>query len=136
VKRLVAPAAGIAAVVVLVACGGDQAGEANGGPETLPLATESTTAVVLSVPPVSTSAAGESSGATSTGRDVTGTAVDGPVLRHPQRSETDEGLAAEIRGELQLEGECLYVAPVEGDAIRLCGRRVRTPNSPPDTNAG
>ena len=113
--RSVASAAGIAAVVVLVACGSDQAGEADGGPDTVPLATESATSVVLSVPSVSTSAAGESSGVTSIGRDVADAAVDGPVLRHPQRSERDEGLAAEIRGELQVEGECLYVAPGEGD---------------------
>jgi hypothetical protein len=37
-------------------------------------------------------------------------AVDGPVMRHPNRSGTAEGLAAEVRGVLELEQDCLYIA--------------------------
>lgn len=47
-----------------------------------------------------------SNGATSHGA---GGALDGPVMRHPQPASTDEGMAAEVRGVLQLEGSCLYV---------------------------
>lgn len=37
-------------------------------------------------------------------------AVDGPVMRHPNRSEIEEGPAAEVRGILELEQDCLYIA--------------------------
>jgi len=37
-------------------------------------------------------------------------AVDGPVLRHPASSGGGDGMAAEVRGVLELEGDCLYVA--------------------------
>ncbi len=40
---------------------------------------------------------------------VTASAVDGPVIRHPRRTDSEEGLAAEVRGVLQLEADCLYV---------------------------
>lgn len=36
--------------------------------------------------------------------------VDGPVMRYPERSSSQEGMAAEVRGVLELDGECLYVA--------------------------
>ena len=36
-------------------------------------------------------------------------AIDGPVIRYPQRSDDPEQLAALVRGTLQLEGPCLYV---------------------------
>jgi hypothetical protein len=47
-----------------------------------------------------------SDGATSNGPDG---ALDGPVMRYPQPASNDEGMAAEVRGVLQLEGSCLYV---------------------------
>jgi hypothetical protein len=47
-----------------------------------------------------------SNGATSHGADG---ALDGPVMRYPQPASTDEGMTAEVRGVLQLEGSCLYV---------------------------
>jgi hypothetical protein len=40
---------------------------------------------------------------------VTG-AVDGPVLRYPRPATDTAGMAAEVRGRLELEGSCLYVA--------------------------
>jgi hypothetical protein len=40
-------------------------------------------------------------------------AVDGPVIRYPQRSDDTEQLAALVRGTLQLEGPCLYLASLE-----------------------
>ena len=36
--------------------------------------------------------------------------VDGPVMRYPERSSSQEGMAAEVRGVLELDGEYLYVA--------------------------
>lgn len=36
--------------------------------------------------------------------------VDGPVMRYPNSSGGEAGLEAEIRGVLQLEGMCLYIA--------------------------
>jgi hypothetical protein len=53
---------------------------------------------------------GEGAGTTSgsTAAAVVG-AVDGPVMRHPAPSSSGEGMAAEVRGVLQLEGACLYV---------------------------
>jgi len=38
------------------------------------------------------------------------TGVDGPVMRHLERSSSQDGMAAEVRGVLELDGECLYVA--------------------------
>ncbi len=40
---------------------------------------------------------------------VASNAVDGPLIRHPNQSDSKEGLAAEVRGVLQLEADCLYV---------------------------
>jgi hypothetical protein len=40
----------------------------------------------------------------------TGAAVDGPVMRHPERSNSQAGMDAEVRGVLQLDGRCLYVS--------------------------
>ncbi len=37
-------------------------------------------------------------------------AVDGPVMRYPTSSDATNGMLAEVRGVLQLEGSCLYVA--------------------------
>lgn len=42
-----------------------------------------------------------------------GTPLDGPVMRYPVRSETNEGEGAEIFGVVQVEGECLYLAMEE-----------------------
>lgn len=36
-------------------------------------------------------------------------AVDGPLIRHPNRSDGEDWPAAEVRGVLQLEADCLYV---------------------------
>ena len=36
--------------------------------------------------------------------------VDGPVMRYPEPSSSQEGMTAEVRGVLELDGECLYVA--------------------------
>lgn len=38
------------------------------------------------------------------------TAVDGPVMRYPTPSSSVVGMAAEVRGVLQLEGSCLYIS--------------------------
>ncbi len=38
-----------------------------------------------------------------------GSSVDGPVLRYPAPADVDYGMAAEVRGVLQLEGTCLYI---------------------------
>jgi hypothetical protein len=37
-------------------------------------------------------------------------AVDGPVMRYPKPFDSGEGLAAEVRGVLELDGACVYVA--------------------------
>lgn len=50
-------------------------------------------------------ACGDSSGAASTS-----TSVDGPVIRYPEPQSSDEGMAAEVSGRLELDGSCLYVA--------------------------
>ena len=49
-------------------------------------------------------ACGDSSVPTSAG------ALDGPVMRYPETASTDEGEDAEVRGRLELHGDCLYVA--------------------------
>ena len=49
-------------------------------------------------------ACGDSSGATTTG------VLDGPVMRYPESASSAEGEDAEVRGRLELEGDCLYVA--------------------------
>jgi hypothetical protein len=41
---------------------------------------------------------------------VAQSAVTGPVMRYPRRSNDKEGMAALISGVLQLEGMCLYIA--------------------------
>lgn len=56
--------------------------------------------------PSTSEPSGVASPATLAANDV----VDGPVMRHPKRSDSEEGLAAEVRGVLELEGACLYVA--------------------------
>ena len=43
------------------------------------------------------------------------TAVDGPLMRHPVRSDIEEGLDAEVRGVLELENGCLYLSIGEID---------------------
>ena len=43
------------------------------------------------------------------------TSVDGPVLRYPEAQSRDEGMAAVVRGRLELDGACLYVALDEVD---------------------
>lgn len=45
-----------------------------------------------------------------TGPPVGDGAIDGPVIRNSNQSEFNYGLAAEIRGVLELEEDCLYVA--------------------------
>ena len=40
-------------------------------------------------------------------------AIEGPVIRYPQRSDDTEQLAALVSGMLQLEGSCLYVFSAE-----------------------
>lgn len=42
-------------------------------------------------------------------------AVDGPVMRHPEASSTDGSDDAEVRGTLQLDGDCLHVVLAEID---------------------
>lgn len=42
------------------------------------------------------------------------TSIDGPVIRYPLPSTDEVGMAAEIRGVLQLEGACLYVSTADG----------------------
>lgn len=37
-------------------------------------------------------------------------AVDGPLMRHPVRSEVEEGEGAEVRGVLELTNDCLYLS--------------------------
>ena len=39
-----------------------------------------------------------------------GEAVDGPLMRYPSSSGSAEGMDAEIRGVLEFDGNCLYVA--------------------------
>lgn len=39
-----------------------------------------------------------------------GEAVDGPVMRYPSSSGSGDGMDGVIRGVLELDGECLYVA--------------------------
>lgn|GEM_PF-2438999 len=41
--------------------------------------------------------------------DTASSAVDGPLIRHPNRSDGEDWPAAEVRGVLQLEADCLYV---------------------------
>lgn len=43
------------------------------------------------------------------------TEVDGPVMRYPEASASEEGSAAEVRGTLELDGDCLYVFLEEVD---------------------
>ena len=40
----------------------------------------------------------------------TDSGIDGPVMRHPERSDNQDEMAAEVRGLLELEGSCLYVS--------------------------
>jgi len=101
----------VAALTVFAACGNDPAAETaepttsttlpiiasttkGGSPETtVPLQT-------TSAPPAVTPRA-----------DLEANdAVDGPVMRHPKHSDSNEGLTAEVRGVLELDGSCLYVA--------------------------
>ncbi len=42
--------------------------------------------------------------------DATTTALDGPVMRYPEPASRDDREDAEVRGRLQLDGDCLYVA--------------------------
>ena len=37
-------------------------------------------------------------------------ALDGPVMRYPEAASSDGGEDAEVRGRLELDGDCLYVA--------------------------
>lgn len=50
----------------------------------------------------------------STGSDATGAtetpALVGPVMRYPERSASEDGNDAEVRGRLELDGDCLYIA--------------------------
>ena len=48
--------------------------------------------------------------APATSSAVEATSVSGPVMRYPVPSKDEVGMEAEIRGVLQLEGQCLYVA--------------------------
>lgn len=45
-------------------------------------------------------------------------AVDGPVMRYTTPYETD-GMAAEVRGVLQLEGACLYLVADHGERFPM-----------------
>lgn len=40
----------------------------------------------------------------------TGSGLDGPVMRYPNQSGSGDGMAAEIRGVLEQDGDCLYVS--------------------------
>jgi hypothetical protein len=42
-------------------------------------------------------------------------AIDGPLMRHPTRSDVEEGTAAEVRGVLELADGCLYLSIDEID---------------------
>lgn len=65
--------------------------------------------VALGVIAVLATACGDSS-------DATGSeALDGPVMRYPEPASSDEGAAAEVRGRLELDDGCLYVALDEID---------------------
>ena len=44
---------------------------------------------------------------------VASSAVDGPVMRYPNRTFSSGGMAAEIAGVLDLENGCLYLVPDE-----------------------
>ena len=57
---------------------------------------------------------GEEAPADSVARSEGGT-VDGPLMRHPVRSDNEEGLSAEVRGILELEKGCLYLSIDEID---------------------
>lgn len=52
--------------------------------------------------------------ARSAAMNVEGGAIDGPVMRHPVRPVSGVGLAALIEGPIELDGDCLYLAPTEG----------------------
>jgi hypothetical protein len=61
-------------------------------------------------------------------------AVDGPVMRHPNRSEIEEGPAAQVRGVLELDQDCLYIAPDQvGERYPILWPASTTWN--PDANA-
>lgn len=65
--------------------------------------------VVLGLVLMLASACGDASDATSSG------VLDGPVMRYPESASNDGGEDAEVRGRLELEDECLYVALDEVD---------------------
>ena len=64
-------------------------------------------------PAMSNTADQQTSPAASSNGAVTQTAVVGPVMRYPMRSNDNMGMAALIRGVLQLEGMCLYIAAID-----------------------
>ena len=41
--------------------------------------------------------------------------VDGPLIRYPERSSSGDGMAAEVEGRLEHEGDCLYLQHDELD---------------------
>ena len=69
-------------------------------------------------PATSNTADEQTSPAASSNVGVVQSAVAGPVMRYPRRSNDKMGMAALIRGVLQLEGLCLYIA-----AINVVGER-------------
>jgi hypothetical protein len=64
-------------------------------------------------PATSNTADEQTSPAASSNGAVSQTAVAGPVMRYPRRSNDNMGMAALIRGGLQLEGMCLYIAATD-----------------------
>jgi hypothetical protein len=40
---------------------------------------------------------------------TTPSVLDGPVIRYPESSSNDDGMDAEVRGRLELDGGCLFV---------------------------
>ena len=89
----------LAIAVVLIGCSSDSGSV---------LSDPGTRGVSASVEPSDQSS--ETSDPTTSGLGAVGeTAVDGPVMRYPTPPSDDDGMAAEVRGMLQLDGECLYI---------------------------
>ena len=57
-----------------------------------------------------TAGQGRATSTTTAGSPADETSVDGPVLRYPSPPSSSDGMAAEVRGTLQLDGDCLYIA--------------------------
>ena len=64
-------------------------------------------------PVTSRTADEQTSPAASSNGGVAESAVAGPVMRYPMRSNDKIGMAALIRGVLQIQGMCLYIAAID-----------------------